>query len=204
MRRETRTGTARSAPPKCSALYRACHSASFAASGSSSGCVALAARRRSRGVAIGMRDDRPLRRAPLGARAPLDERDDRAEHVVRRARDSPRARAAPSPPKAHHHVAVAREPARAMRLDPRRAQPREQLVGVLAAAASRSRSSASCAGVATRRAERRLQRAKHLTGPDDEVARCRRTRRASTLRSSSRRDAECCSPTTDGRRASDC
>jgi len=121
----------------------------------------VAARRCTRG-ADGMRDDDALRGAPLRARAALDEGDDGAQDGLGGA-EVTFVHAQLLPAEAHHHVAIAREPAPAQPGQSEPAQQREQLVSVLRRGVSQYE--LQLRGVAAT-AQQAGQRAKHLTGPD--------------------------------------
>ena len=109
-----------------------------------------------------MRDDDALCGAPLRARAALDEGDDGAQDSLRRA-EVALVHAQLVAAEAHHHVAVAREPAPAQPAQSEPAQQREQLVGVPWRGVRQAE--LQLRRVATA-AQQSGQRAKHLTGPD--------------------------------------
>ena len=75
-------------------------------------------------------DDLALCHSSVGARAPFDEGHDRAMSFVRR-REISAVDPQLGPSKAHHHIAIAREPATLDAFESKAAQAGEQLIGVL-------------------------------------------------------------------------
>ena len=129
------------------------------------GARAFAPRRAARPV-DGKRNDALSRQSPVGARPTLDEHDDGSEHILRRS-EVTAVRAQLAAAEAHHHVAIAREPASFDSREAQAPQANEQFIRV----ARRN-------GVGVERqhelrlvpaTEHRLQRAKHFTGPATNV-----------------------------------
>jgi cobalamin biosynthesis protein CbiD len=128
------------------------------------GSRALAPRwgsRRAGGRLDAERDDASLRHSTLGTRATLDERDDRAVHLLRRSQIA-LVHTKIATAIAHHHVAIARQAASRNALEAESTETRQEFVGVARRSVELER---ELRRVMLAKTEDRPQRTKHFTGP---------------------------------------